>query len=90
MYIIRDMTDKIIAVSDTLEYQSNGNPLIDEGKMAISIHLVDSIEESNLIPEGWEKAGKIYRRIIVHPTSEELRQEGFDECIAMLMEEGII
>lgn len=90
MYILKNDADEIIAISDTLAYQSNGNPLINEGKLAIASILVDSIQESDVIPEGWEKAGKIYRRVIVHPTPDELRQEGAEAVMLELIERGIL
>ena len=53
MYIIKDTNGGIIAVSDALDYQENGNPLIDNGSRAIAFILVDSVEESDTMPEGW-------------------------------------
>lgn len=63
MYIIKDKTNEIIAISDTLDYQENGNPLIDNGARAIAEILVGSIEESDIIPEGWECSNGIYNQI---------------------------
>lgn len=53
MYIIKDKKDMIIAISDTLDYQSNGNPLINHGMLAIAESLVGNVEETNVLPEGW-------------------------------------
>lgn len=90
MYIFKTDTKEILMISDTLAYEENEDILVNEGKLSISRYLVDTIEESETIPDGWEKVGKVYQPIIIHPTEDELRQEGFDECIAMLMEEGVI
>lgn len=91
MFIIKDNKNEIIAISDAYKIQEeNGNVLINDFTIGIAGCIVDTIEESETIPEGWEKVGKVYQPIIVHPTEDELRQEGFDECIAMLMEEGVI
>lgn len=98
MYIIKDKEKNIIAISDDLDYQSNGYPLIHNGRLAIVAEIVGQIEESDTIPEGWRYDGNgVYSEIIDESafldslkTPDELRQEGFDECIAMLMEEGVI
>ena len=97
MYIIKDKEGNIITLSDDLDYQENGNPLVHNGKLAIVSYIVDSIEETEEIPEGWEYINGEYQPIFdattfidEFKTPDELRQEGFDECIAMLMEEGVL
>ena len=90
MFVIKGKINNIIAVSDTLDYQENGNPLVHDGTLAIAEILVGSIEESDVIPEGWEYVDGVYRVIKKEKTPEEFRQEGFDECVALLMEEGVI
>lgn len=98
MYIIKDKENSIIAISDDLDYQSNGYPLIHNGMLAIVSDIVSQIEESDILPEGWQYDGNgVYSQIIDESefldslkTPDELRQEGFDNCIEMLMEEGVI
>ena len=64
MYIIKDKTGEAIAISDTLDYQENGNPLIDNGELAIAEILVGSIEETTILPEDWEYKNGRYEKII--------------------------
>lgn len=60
MYIIKTEEGQIIAVSNTIGYQENGNALINNGKMAIAAGLFDTVEEVDNIPEGWEYKDGIY------------------------------
>ena len=52
MYVITDHDDVIIFLSETIGYQSNGNPLVDGGTLAISHTLVDSVSDDIEIPDG--------------------------------------
>lgn len=98
MYILKDIDNKIIAISDDLDYQSNGNPLIHYGKTAIIKPLVNTIEESDTIPEGWRYDGNgVYSPIIDESefldslkTPDELRQEGAEAVTLELIERGIL
>lgn len=44
-YILTTENDVIINISDTLDYQSNGNPLVNNGTLAIAKPLVKEIFE---------------------------------------------
>ena len=48
--VIGKGNNQILAISNTLDYQSNGNPVCDE--YAIAAVLVDRIEEVETVPEG--------------------------------------
>lgn len=52
MYIITDKNDVIIKISETIGYQSNGNPLVDNDTLAISSILVGAVSEDIEIPAG--------------------------------------
>lgn len=82
MYIIKDKTGEVIAISDTLDYQSNGNPLIDNGMRAIAEILVGNIEESETIPEGWEYVEGVYNPIVEEP------DQTLEERVTALEEEN--
>lgn len=97
MYIIKDKTGYILTISDDLDYQENGYPLVHNGKLAIASYLVETIEESDTIPEGWEFVDGEYRRIIDESnipdsmkTPEQLRQEGAESLTLELIEGGIL
>ena len=79
MYIVKDKIGEVIVISDTLDYQSNGNPLIDNGMRAIAEILVGEIVESDELPEGWEKKdGHYYEKnnIFYQPEEATIEQEG--------------
>lgn len=44
-YVLTTDNDVLIHISDTLDYQSNGNPLVDNGNLAIAKPLVKEIFE---------------------------------------------
>lgn len=50
MYLILGHKNEIIHISSTIGYQSNGNPLVDEGRLAIAEILVKEIQEVSEIP----------------------------------------
>lgn len=50
MYIVTDNENKIIAISETIGYQSNGNVLVDNGNLAIAQILVKEVIEVDEIP----------------------------------------
>lgn len=50
MYIITDKNDVVFHMSKTLDYQSNGNLLVDNGNLAIAKILVKEIFEMSEIP----------------------------------------
>lgn len=50
MYIFTNENDVIFHISETLDYQSNGNYLVDNGKLAIPPVLVKEMFEINEIP----------------------------------------
>ena len=52
MYVITDKTGVIIKLSKTLDYQENGNPLVDNGSLAIAAILVGEISGDIKIPDG--------------------------------------
>lgn len=60
MYILTDKDNVIINISGTLDYQSNGNPLINEGKLAIAKILVNKIYEVKEIPNNVSEARYCY------------------------------
>lgn len=47
MYILTDKQNSIIAISKTLNYQNNGNPLVYNNTLAITSALVANIYEKN-------------------------------------------
>lgn len=49
-YIITDNNDVIIHMSDTIDYQQNGNPLVDNGTLAIAKILVKAVCEVQDVP----------------------------------------
>lgn len=51
MYIVTDNENKIIAISETIGYQSNGNVLVDNDNLAIAKILVKDVIEVQEIPE---------------------------------------
>lgn len=84
MHIIKDKVGRIIAISDTLTYQENGNPVIDNGMRAIAKFLVGSVEESDTIPEGWEYVEGVYKKIVKKDTTTEERIEALELAVEML------
>lgn len=59
--------NNIIAISDTIGYQHNGNVVVDGG-LAIARPLVTSIIETDILPDCWEKVNGFYVRKEVKPT----------------------
>ena len=52
MFIVTDKEDVIIHISETKDYQENGNLLVDNGKLAIAAYLVNEVYEIDTIDEG--------------------------------------
>ena len=50
-YLLLDAHDVVIHISDTIDYQSNGNPLVDNGTLAYAAVLVNQVIEADLVPE---------------------------------------
>ena len=44
-YLILDHKNVIFYISDTIDYQENGNPLVDYGTLAIAEYLVKKVIE---------------------------------------------
>ena len=42
----------VLHISDTIGYQSNGNPLVDHGTLAYAAILVDRVFEVDSVPQG--------------------------------------
>lgn len=51
-YVLTNENNEIVAISETLDYQSNGNPLINNGALALASYLVSHTYENVEIPEG--------------------------------------
>ena len=51
MYILTDKDNIIIHISETLNYQENGNPLVDNDTLAIAKVLVENVYENVEVPE---------------------------------------
>lgn len=51
-YVLTNENNEVVAISETLDYQSNGNPLISNGALAIASYLVSHTYENVEIPEG--------------------------------------
>lgn len=52
MFIVTDKNNVIIHISETKDYQSNGNLLVDNGKLAIAAYLVNGVYEVETVDEG--------------------------------------
>lgn len=50
MYVLTDHNSIIIAISETLEYQSNGYPLINHRTLAIPTQYIKAIKEVSKVP----------------------------------------
>lgn len=50
--VIGSHINEIIAISDDIAYQENGNPLVYGGTLAIASILVKSVEEVENVPDG--------------------------------------
>ena len=61
MYVLTDNEDVIIYISETIGYQKNGNPLVDNGTLAIASSLVKSVSDDITIPEGVEPYKYLYK-----------------------------
>ena len=62
MYIITDENDVIIHISKTLNYQENGNPLVDNDTRAIAKLLVKEIYKIETVPEKVEASKYCYTK----------------------------
>ena len=51
MYIVTDKNGMIIAISNSLSYQKNGNPLVYDDSLAIDINIVGEVSEIEKVPE---------------------------------------
>lgn len=60
MFIITDKENVIIKISETKNYQENGNILVDNGNLAIAKILVNEIYEVESIQEGVEDTKYCY------------------------------
>lgn len=54
MYIVTDKNDVVFYMSESLDYQSNGNLLVDNGALAIAKYLVKDVFEVEDVPNGGE------------------------------------
>lgn len=76
-YLLLNERDVIIHISDTLEYQDNGNPLVDYGTLAYAKYLVNDtaeIDETVVeIPEDYVPHKYMYQdgAIVVDPEYKE-------------------
>ena len=61
MYVITDNDNVIIFLSETIGYQSNGNPLVDGGNLAISYTIVGGVSDNIEIPDGVVPYKYIYK-----------------------------
>ena len=52
MYVITDKQGVIIKMSPTIDYQENGNPLVDNGQLAIAEILVGAVSGDVDVPDG--------------------------------------
>ena len=59
-YILTGEKNEIICISDTLEYQSNGNPLVHNRTLAIAEYLVKHTYSNVEVPEGIEESKYCY------------------------------
>lgn len=59
-YIFVNENDEIFHISETKDYQENGNVLVDDGKLAIPPSLIKEIYELEEIPNGIEVAKYCY------------------------------
>lgn len=50
MYVVTDEKGVILAISETLSYQENGNPLVNDGKLAIAESIVGGVYENVEVP----------------------------------------
>ena len=60
MYILTDNTNNIIYISETLSYQSNGNPLVDNGQLAIAKDLVAHTYEKDEVDPKYNSSKYCY------------------------------
>lgn len=93
MYVLTNENNEVVAISETLDYQSNGNPLINNGKLAIASYLVSHTYENVEIPEGVCKdkycytteAGFYKNENYVEYFSEEERISALEDAVNMLL-----
>lgn len=52
MYVLTNENHVIEAISETLDHQENGNPLINDGTLAIAAYIVAHEYEVDAVPEG--------------------------------------
>lgn len=103
MYIITDKDDVIFYITETKNYQENGNLLVDNDSLAIADYLVKGVYEIQEIPENvevhkycyTEENGFYENENYVEPkkevTIEELQEQITDLQLALveLVEGGI-
>lgn len=51
MYLLLDEKKVVLYISETIGYQSNGNPLVDHDTLAYAAILVDQVVEVENVPE---------------------------------------
>ena len=51
-HLLLDHAGVVLHISDTIGYQSNGNPLVDHGTLAYAAILVDRVVEVENVPQG--------------------------------------
>lgn len=61
MYVITDKNHVIIHISETLDYQGNGNPIVDGGTLAIAKGIVGEISGDIDIPLDIDAFKNTYR-----------------------------
>ena len=92
-YVITGENDIIIHISDTLEYQSNGNPLVDNGQLAIAEYIVKEIYKVENVPEEVEESKYCYtdkQGFYKNPNwkeyfTEEQRISALEDAVNMLL-----
>ena len=60
MYILTDKENTIINISETLDYQKNGNLLVNNGELAIAKMLINKVYEVKEIPNNVSEARYCY------------------------------
>lgn len=72
-YLILDNNNVVFHISDTIGYQENGNPLVDNDTLAIAAILVKEVVEhdeiATPIPEDWVSGKYVYSegQFVVNP-----------------------
>lgn len=86
MYILTNHKNVIIAISETIDYQSNGNPLVDNGSLAFAKNQVKEVYEVAEVPEEviegkycyTEEKGFYISKYWTEPTVDEQRLEALE------------